>query len=144
MHSRTTSRDGFLDLALRLLLIGAGAFDLIAAFVLLLAPRWLSATLNLPLPADLFYVWFIGMLQIGLALAYLIGGLNPIRYAANVKLAAAMRLAMSGLLFFVGLRTGFTLFIVLGSVELVVGLAHTLYATRLAAIGSYETLAAVK
>ena len=132
------------DLILRTLLIGAGAFDLIAGFAVLLAPRFLSTTLKLPLPSELFYVWFTGLLQIGLALAYLIAGFNPLRHMANLVLAAGMRIAISGLLIFVGLRNGFILFTVLGLVEGFVGLAHAVYVTRLSATGSASKLAAAK
>ena len=132
------------DLILRTLLIGAGAFDLVAGFVVLVAPRFLSTTLKLPLPSELFYVWFIGLLQIGLALAYLIAGFNPLRHMANLVLAAGMRVAMSGLLIFVGLSNGFILLTVLGLVEGFVGLAHAVYVTRLSATSSAAKLSAAE
>src|SRR5260370_25374016 len=120
-------RTNLVDRILRTVLVGVGLFDLMAGLVVLGAPRFLSLTLKLPLPSEMFYVWLVGMLQIVLALAYLIGAVNPARYLWNIVLAAVMRVAMAVLLIFVGVTNGFAGFTLLGVAEILIGVYHSLY-----------------
>jgi hypothetical protein len=121
-----------LDKILRAVLVGVAGFDLIQGILILFAPRFVAAMLKLPLPSEMFYLWLVGMLQIGLALAYLIGGISPVRHIGNVVLAAVMRLAMAVLLIIIGTTQGLSVFTYMGLAEILVGLSHALYAIRLA------------
>jgi hypothetical protein len=132
------AKTNLLDRILRAVLIGVAAFDLLLGFAILCAPQALARVVNLPLPAELYYVRLLGLLQIGLALAYLLGGSAPARYFGNVALAAVLRLAMGTLLIIIGSTAGLPLFTVLGVVEIPLGLAHAFYATRImCAAGRY-------
>ena len=119
-----------LNKILRAVLVGAAVFDLIVGFLVLLAPGLIVALMKLPLPAEA-YVLFIGLLQIGVSLGYVIGCISPVRHIGNVMLAAVMRLAMSVVLIFIGITMGLPLFILLAVVEILLGLSHALYAMRL-------------
>lgn len=121
-----------LNKILRAVLVGVAAFDLIQGLLILFAPRLVSAMLKLPLPAEMFYIWLVGMLQIGLALSYLIGGISPVRHIGNIVLAAAMRLATAVLLIVIGMTQGLSIFTYMGLAEILIGLSHALYAIRLA------------
>lgn len=120
-----------LDRILRAVMLGVAAFDLILGLLMLAAPRALSALLGVPLPAEMFFVWLAGMLQAGLAAAYLVGGWRPAQYVGNVWLAAVMRLLMAALLVFIGTTQGLFVFTLLGVVEVPLGISHAAYAARL-------------
>jgi hypothetical protein len=130
------AQGNILDKALRALMIGVACFDLVAGFLLLVAPQFVSVMVKLPLPSELSYVCLLGILQIGLALAYLIGGLSPARHIGNVILAAVMRLAMGALVIFIGVTLDSWIFTLLGVAEIPIGLSHALYAIRLAPVGA--------
>ena len=121
-----------LDWILRALMIGVGLFDLVAGILVLVAPTFVANVVGLPLPTEEFYLWLVGLLQVGLASAYLIGGLSPARHIANVILAAVMRLAMGVVVICIGLNLDSTIFTLLGVAEIPLGLSHALYAIRLA------------
>jgi hypothetical protein len=120
-----------LDKILRVVLIGVAAIDLILGFLILFAPHFFSATFKLSLPSEISYVWLLGMLQIMVAVAYLIGGLSPARHVGNVILAAIARVAMGVLLIFIGVTQNLTIFTLLGFLEIPIGLSHAVYAARL-------------
>lgn len=113
-------------------MIGVAGFDLVAGLLVLVAPQFVSAMLKLPLPSEMLYIWLVGILQIGLALAYMIGGLSPARHIGNVILTAVMRLAMGALVICVGVTLDSWTFTLLGVAEIPIGLSHALYAIRLA------------
>ena len=112
-------------------MLGVAAFDLVVGLLMLAAPRALSALLRVPLPSEMFFVWFAGLLQVGLAAAYLVGGWRPAQYVGNVLLAAVMRVLMAVLLVFVGATQGLFVFTLLGFVEVPLGISHAFYAARL-------------
>lgn len=121
-----------LNKMLRALVIGVALFDVVGGILMLACPSFVSTAVKLPLPSELSYIWLLGVLQIGLALAYLIGGVRPLRYFGNVVLAAVMRLAMGGLITCIGLTLDSSPFMLMGVAEILVALAHALYAIRLA------------
>lgn len=120
-----------IDKILRAVMLGVAAFDLVMGLLMLAAPRALSSLLGVPLPSEMFFVWFAGMLQAGLAAAYLVGGLWPARYVGNIALAAAMRVLMAALLVYIGAAEGLLVFTLLGVVEVPLGISHAVYAARL-------------
>jgi hypothetical protein len=119
------------DKILRVVLIGVAAIDLIQGVLMLFAPHLISAMLSLALPSEIYYVWLMGMLQIIVAVAYLIGGISPVRHVGNVVLAAVARLVMGMLLIFIGITQNLSILTLLGIAEIPIGLSHALYAARL-------------
>jgi hypothetical protein len=116
---------------LRFLFVGVAAADVVIGFLILLVSDLLARSIGLN-PPEPFYIWVLGLLQIGLALAYLVSSGDPARYINHVALAGGMRLAMAILLIVAGYKMKLPFLIVLGSLEIAVGLSHSLYATRLA------------
>jgi hypothetical protein len=88
-------------------MVGIAAIDLIIGLLILFAPGFTSTMLKLPLPSEMFYVWLVGMLQLNVGLAYLIGGISPVHHFGNIVLAAVMRLPMAVLLIVIGTTQGF-------------------------------------
>lgn len=120
-----------LDKLLRAVMLGVAAFDLAMGLLMLAAPRALSSLLGVPLPPEMFFVRFAGLLQAGLAAAYLVGGWRPAQYVGNVALAAVMRVLMAALLVYTGVTERLLVFTLLGVVEVPLGISHAVYAARL-------------
>lgn len=119
-----------LDKLLRAALVGGAVFDLTVGLLVFIAPDWLITIIKLPLPPQA-YIWFLGVLQIGLSLAYVVGCISPVRHLGNVILAAVMRFAMSIVLINIGRTMALPLFTLLAVAEILLGLSHTVYAMRL-------------
>jgi hypothetical protein len=120
------------NLILRVLLISGAAIDFLLGLLILFAPGFLSRTLMIPLAAEMFYLWMIGLLLIGLALAYILGGIDPAKYFGNIALAATMRLGIGVFLIIVvavGQAPG--IFQIVGYMEIALGLVHAFYTVRL-------------
>ncbi|MFQ5768772.1 MAG: hypothetical protein ACE5ID_12435, partial [Acidobacteriota bacterium] len=66
-------------------------YDFLVGAAVLLLPDLLASGLGLPLPADQFYLRFIGVFLLGLGLIYLLPVLDPERYAAVAGLAGVVR-----------------------------------------------------
>lgn len=117
---------------LRGLIIVVGSVDFVLGCLLLFVPVLLPALLGIPLPDEVFWVRVGGLLQLGLAAAYILGGVDPQRYQGNIILAAVMRLTMAVLLITAGMqRPAFKLFIFIGMLEIPIGLSHAMYAAGL-------------
>jgi hypothetical protein len=120
-----------LDKLLRFLFVAPALVDLGMGFFVLIAPETVARMIRLTVPEP-FYVWIIGLLQIGLALAYLVASRDPVRYINHVALGGLMRLAMAILLLVTGIKLELMLVIVLGVVEVFLGLSHLIFRLRLA------------
>ncbi len=72
--------------ALRLSLWAGAIFDAAAALAIFFALPLLSRILSIPVPEDLLYVRFVGILLLGLALFYAVGATAP---GGDLRLAAA-------------------------------------------------------
>ena len=119
------------DKFLRFLFVAVALIDLALGFVILVAPGMLARMIELAVPES-FYVWVLGLLQIGLSLAYFVASGDPARYANHVALAGVMRFAMATLLIVTGYRMKLILLIVLGVAEVLIGVSHLVFRARLA------------
>ena len=73
-------------------MLAGAAYDAAFGAVILAAPEDLAPVLGLPLPADQFYLRFIGVFLFGLAIVYALPARHPDRYRGVVTAAVVIRL----------------------------------------------------
>lgn len=121
------------DVVLRWALLGGALFDLAFGVAVLAAWRRLLPLLKIELPPNPVFVQLAAILTLGLGLAFLVTGLAPWRYHANVTVAAFARLVSAPFLawsIYIGRLP--KLILAMAAAELVLGTLHLIYSRRLA------------
>jgi hypothetical protein len=122
------------DVALRWALLGSALFDLAFGSAVLINWKWVLRLMQLPLPEHETYLQLAGLMTIGASLMWLMAGLAPYRYHANINIAALTRFA-NGVLLSCLIERGLlpvTIYALVAT-ELVLAVLHFVYSRRLAA-----------
>ncbi len=133
MSFEPTLRQTTWDIVLRWALLGGALFDFAFGAAVLINWKWVLRLMKIEPPREPTFVYLAALLSIGLALMWLMGGLAPWRYHANITVAALTRLANGALLGTLVWRDLLPLLILLMvAAELVLGVLHFIYSRRLA------------
>ena len=121
------------DIVLRWALLGGALFDLAFGAAVLINWKWVLELMGLPFPDRETYLYLAAMMTLGAALMWLMAGLAPWRYHANITIAALTRFANGVLLSCLIERGRLPVPIyALVAAELVLAVLHFIYSRRLA------------
>lgn len=121
------------DIVLRWALLGGALFDFAFGAAVLINWKWVLRMMRLPLPDRETYLDLAAMMTLGAALMWLMAGLAPWRYHANITIAALTRFA-NGVLLSCLIERGLLPMSIYALVagELVLAVLHFTYSRRLA------------
>ncbi len=98
MHNKLLSHYSFYLRLLRVSLAVGGAYDLVLAGLLALAPELTFGMLSLPLPGEPFYLGLLVVLVAMVAALYLLAAYDPMAYSGNVLVAIGGRFAAGAMM----------------------------------------------
>jgi hypothetical protein len=138
MSFDTPLRQTTWDAILRWALLGGALFDLAFGSAVLINWKWLLKLMSLPRPDHETYLYLAAMMTLGAALMWLMAGLAPYRYHANINLAALTRFA-NGVLLSCLIERGLlpVPIYALVAAELVLAVLHFVYSRRLAVAAAF-------
>src|SRR5258708_5651539 len=119
------------DRFLRLIFMVVAASDGLIGLLALFSPRTLNSLLGIPIPAELFYFRWAGILTSAVAAAYLLAGANPGRHYGIIILSVAVR-SVTAIFLFLAVQALQTpqFFFRVALLETVLVLHHAAFAIR--------------